>query len=1082
MRRRLVWVAAAVSLVLLASACGGATGERSADGDSKDGDTVQRAQVPTELSAILGSYHDILDSHYRTSDPMLIVSFLSQRWRLRGGGNAGYDESLDFVTQYLREAGLEEVGRVQVLEGPLTLHPLAWEPVAGSVSLVGPTQEKLHSYSDLPTLLGKYSGSTQPGGVTASLVDVGTGEDAADYAGVDVEGKVVLGRGRLSALFERAVEERGAVGVISDWLPNEDYHVTYPGIVRYETLPFRDNEAMLTRTGWGLKLPRATAARLRGLAGAGPVSLHVFTETRFFEAPLRELVVEIPGSVAPNERIVLVAHLDNNRPGANNNASGVAGHAELAAAIGRAIRAGDLEPPARTLTFLFGAEREGTRLWLEHAEDALGGLLAAINGDMTGENTALTGGVYRLERSPDPAVFPRRPEAYTAPQDVHSGWPVSDLGIADYPGHFLNQLMWASVSERAQRVGWEIAQHPFEGGSDHDVLLPLGTPTTLSWHWVDPFLSTNLDTPDKVRAEEMKNVALSHGMATLLMASPSASQAEALLEELEKAGRARLQQEARLGRSLLSDLREGRVEGVEEGSVVERLPVEEEILEQWLRWYDEALASVLDLPVGGVKAGPTESEEAEAGAGGSLADAVARARTRLRTLAEGLVAAEPTRLTVERPDGMVAIVGGTLLDLADSGRGRQGAAGGGSDRRAATGRGGFTDLPDAVVLFEGDEIVAVGSRDLVQIPDGARRIDARGKWILPGLIDGFATLNNQDYADAYLAMGVTSIVGVSGGRRGHLFLGADPGPRIFPLEGVGSEALPSDEAVIAAVDDLAAQGVRVALLMYGLTPSQLRLAHSRAKEKGMATIGELGRSTYAQAEAIGLDAFVHTTRYSLDAAPRDMAEAVAAEPFSDELASPKWRYYLWLANAELDLPAIERHAAGLGRGPATLMPTLSLLYLDMEEHENPWDWPAAAWISPDDVNAPADPLTGTHSYDQAHAAAYAAVARRVLELERLYHSAGSRHIAGSATDVWGTMPGISLHTELELLTRIGLSPREALAAATTSLHEVFGLEGVGVIEKGGKADLIIVDSDPTLDLRTLREPTLVIAAGRLVRR
>jgi hypothetical protein len=749
----------------------------------------------------------------------------------------------------------------------------------------------------------------------------------------------------------------------------------------------------------------------------------------------------------------------------------------LAAAIGRAIQAGDLEPPGRTLTFLFGAEREGTRLWLKHAEDALddalGGVLAAINGDMTGENTDLIGGVYRLERSPDPAVISQRPDAYTAPEDVHSGWPVTDLGIADYPGHFLNQLMWASASERARRVGWEIVQHPFEGGSDHDVLLPLGTPTSLSWHWVDPFLSTNLDTPDMVSAEEMKNVALTHGMATLLMASASAPQAKALLADLEEAAAARLQQEAELGRSLLADMQRSRVDGVDETSVAERLPVEEGILRQWVRWHDEALASVLDLPLELPEGGPVESPEARGEPGGSLAEAVALARARLRgSTDDGPASLKATRLTVDEPDGVVAVVGGTLLDLANGGKGR----------RAATGERSFADLPDAVILFQGDEVVAVGPRDSVRIPDDAHRIDATGKWILPGLIDGFATLNNQEYADAYLAMGVTSIVGVSGGRRGLLYLGSDPGPRIFPLEGIGSETLPSDEAVTAAVDQLAAQGVRVALLMYGLTPSQLRLAHSRAKEHGMATIGELGQSTYAQANAVGLDAFVHTTRYSLDAVPRDMAAAVAAQPFSDELGSPKWRYYLWLANADLDLPALQRHATALGRGPAALMPTLSLLYLDMEEHDNPWEWPTSAWISPDDVNAPADPLTGMHSYDQSHTEAYGAVAQRVLELERLYHAAGARHIVGSATDVWGTMPGISLHTELELLTRIGLSPREALAAATTNLHEVFGLEGVGVVEKGGKADLLIVDSDPTQDLRVLRNPALVVAAGRLVRR
>ena len=110
------------------------------------------------------------------------------------------------------------------------------------------------------------------------------------------------------------------------------------------------------------------------------------------------------------------------------------------------------------------------------------------------------------------------------------------------------------------------------------------------------------------------------------------------------------------------------------------------------------------------------------------------------------------------------------------------------------------------------------------------------------------------------------------------------------------------------------------------------------------------------------------------------------------------------------------------------------------------------------------------------------MARRVLELERLNHAAGARYIAGSATDVWGTMPGISLHTELQLLTRIGLSPREALAAATTNPAGTFRFEGIGVIEEDGRADILILDADPTLDLEALRSPHLVVSAGRLVRR
>ncbi len=549
----------------------------------------------SELPRILGQYHDALERHYRTTEPMSIVHFFADRWRLRGGGSAGYNESLDMVAEYLRDAGLERVGRIEVLQGPLTLCPLAWEPVVASVSLVAPSSEQLHTYDDLPTLLGKYSGSTPQGGVTASLVDVGDGEEASDYAGVEVRDKIVLGSGRLAGLFEQAVDLRGAAGVVSDHLGNEERHTMYPGIVGAGSLPCAEPESLRRRTGWGLKVTRQTTDRLRSLLQDGPVALNVTVETRFFESSLRELVVEIPGTVAPHERVVLVSHSDNAKPGANNNASGVATHAELAAAIAAGIEGGTLDPPVRTLTFLFGPEREGTRLWMDSSGAVVGEVIAAIDADMTGENVAVTGGTYRLERSPDPAFDFPRPEAYTAPEDMTSGWPIRDLGVDGYPGHFINQLMWAALSERARRVDWTIAQHPLEGGSDHDVLLPAGVPTALSWHWVDHFTGTNFDTPDKVSAEEMENVALSHGMAALFMASGTAEQARALLAELEHAASAKLRLEVEATNRLLADLERGPVDGVDEATVEERRPVEEILLGEWARWYDQALASVMDL-------------------------------------------------------------------------------------------------------------------------------------------------------------------------------------------------------------------------------------------------------------------------------------------------------------------------------------------------------------------------------------------------------------------------------------------------------------------------------------------------------
>ena len=90
-------------------------------------------------------------------------------------------------------------------------------------------------------------------------------------------------------------------------------------------------------------------------------------------------------------------------------------------------------------------------------------------------------------------------------------------------------------------------------------------------------------------------------------------------------------------------------------------------------------------------------------------------------------------------------------------------------------------------------------------------IDASGKFIVPGLIDGFAVINNQEYANAFLYMGITSIIGVDGGRRGPFFSEADPSPDFYRLESVGDEREPVEKH-LEDLELLYEKGYSIALL------------------------------------------------------------------------------------------------------------------------------------------------------------------------------------------------------------------------------------------------------------------------------
>jgi adenine deaminase len=101
--------------------------------------------------------------------------------------------------------------------------------------------------------------------------------------------------------------------------------------------------------------------------------------------------------------------------------------------------------------------------------------------------------------------------------------------------------------------------------------------------------------------------------------------------------------------------------------------------------------------------------------------------------------------------------------------------------------------------------------------------------------------------------------------------------------------------------------------------------------------------------------------------------------------------------------------------------------------------------------------------------------------ERLF-SAFPHYLAASGASASGTMAGISMHTELELLVRLGLSPREALAAATNNYALQFGWNELGLIAPGRRADILVVDGDPTENIWNARRISTLIMDGNVLDR
>ena len=446
----------------------------------------------------------------------------------------------------------------------------------------------------------------------------------------------------------------------------------------------------------------------------------------------------------------------------------------------------------------------------------------------------------------------------------------------------------------------------------------------------------------------------------------------------------------------------------------------------------------------------------------------------------------------------LVLAGGTVIDVTDWGHSAK-------------------DIQDAVVILREGRISEVGPRIAVTIPKGARVIDCTGKFLIPGLVDGFAGMSSQGQASANLYMGVTTIVASSDDRRGMIDLAANPTPHIYQLDSVGStddwsslakrpewvaklkegahpaELLPEDTA--RQIADTAKLGTRVLWLGHNLTAANVQWIIARAHQLGMVTYGEFVSTPYPVGIEAGVDALLHMSRYELGVIPDELQRPLVEDP-EDGAANTAYDYSERLPPTD---PHWRTYATFIASHHAALMPTFSLYYTRLPDHRNLWKEPAAALLDPAHMFVPSNPVSGELDYPLPSWARHLpAMGQRYLEegqrkkadqsALRLWHineaifSAFPHYLAATGAPVFGSMPGISMHTELEMMVRLGLSPREALAAATNNYALQFGWNELGQIAAGRRGDILIVDGDPTSSIWNARRISGLIVDGNVIDR
>ncbi len=445
------------------------------------------------------------------------------------------------------------------------------------------------------------------------------------------------------------------------------------------------------------------------------------------------------------------------------------------------------------------------------------------------------------------------------------------------------------------------------------------------------------------------------------------------------------------------------------------------------------------------------------------------------------------------PSAPLVLAGGTLVDL----------TGWGDSAR---------DIPGVIVIIRDGRITDVGLPDQVTIPKDARMIDCTGKFLIPGLIDGFAGMGSQAQANANLYMGVTTVVARADPERGFIDTDAHPSPHIYPIDSIGVtddwsllarqpewvsklregahpvELTPQDTA--RQMVDTARIGTRVLLLTAHLTAANSQWIIARAHEMGLATYGQFVSTPYRVGDEAGVDALVGMDHYDLGVIPDELQRPLVDDPDGPS-ADTAYDYSERIPPTDARL---RDYARFLAAHHAALMPAFSLSYVELPGHRNLWKEPAASLLDPGRMFRSTDPSTGEMMFplpswsrhlpasaqrwmetDQQKKAAQSAL--RLWHINQTIFSAFPHYLAGSGADAMGTMPGVSLHTELELLVRLGLSPREALAAATNNYALQLGWNELGLIAPGRRADILVLDSDPTASIWNARRISAIILDG-----
>lgn len=430
---------------------------------------------------------------------------------------------------------------------------------------------------------------------------------------------------------------------------------------------------------------------------------------------------------------------------------------------------------------------------------------------------------------------------------------------------------------------------------------------------------------------------------------------------------------------------------------------------------------------------------------------------------------------------------------------------------------GARSLERSAIVLEGDRILRVGQVGDFDYPEGASVTDVSGRFIVPGFINTHAHMR-ESFPRPLLAFGITTVrnpgsgadEGISGASLGvslrdRLNTGEIVGPRMVtagrivnnsnvftpqPEQNAGGDTgaagnyaeVRSEKDIQAEVRSQADAGYDVIKLYLGIEPQLLRAAVDEADAHGLKVVGHLETTNWTEAAASGIDGLLHSCS---EGPTWELLEQPAREArdwgtWPETLRS-------WAATIDdmaLEGPRWEALIDALVTNGTEVNPTLAtfeaLYWADESAHlaeEQPAFAPegyAARWRGHWESQRN---FMVAQGFTEADFAAFKAAFPACQNMIGAMHARQVLLTAGDDVGGWMT-PGVSFHRELQLLAAAGISNVDVIQIATHNGAVALGIsDEVGTIEPGKRADLVILERDPTADIWNTLSIVTVIHDG-----